>query len=171
MKIFEQTWSDFLERPDAWDRDVAPPVRRPGALLGRWRLDPDHSLLDLSGPGREVRSAELYVTKDDGEGLAWTLVHEDGQGVLSMEVADAPIDGAVSRAIIDGRFATLRLRLEAADSIAVMVGPKAAPLRMQRLKLIAPETLVVHDVFSRASPFRGETLVFARASNYPRDVS
>jgi hypothetical protein len=152
------------ERPPAAKR------QRPGPFAGRWRLDLRHSLVDLPSQDQGLRSAELNITKDDGEGLAWTLVHEDGQGILSIQCADAPMDGTPSRSVVDGRFITLRLRRETPSSVAILTGPKTAPRRTQRLTLITSEILAIHDV-PGDGPFHGETWTFVRASTYPRDVS
>ena len=169
---FNNPWSEFLAAGGLRDRPVA--GERPanaGLFAGRWRLDLRHSLIELSSPDHGLRTAELNVTKDDGEGLAWTLVHEDGQGILSIQCADAPMDGTPSRCVVDGRFVMLRLRRETPSSVAILTGPKASPRRMQRLTLITPEILAIHDVPERATPFLGETWTFVRASAYPRDVS
>jgi hypothetical protein len=141
-----------------------------GIFSGRWRLDTCRSGLGYDARG-DLRTAELDITKDDGDGLAWTLVHEDGQGLISLQVVDGPLDGTPSRCVVDGQFVNIRLRRESPFRIAILTGPMTAPQRIQRLQLINPEMLVLRDLVDLSSPSRADPWVFVRASVYPRNIT
>lgn len=145
----------------------APPAAPKGPLGvgGHWTLDVARSRFDEALTGVAPLSGELNITKDDGKAIAWTLVEEDDEGVAAIQFAEAGLDGAPTRAVVNLAFVTLSVERTGASSIVVKTAdrPGGQPSRQaMRVALTAPDTILVEqDVDGKPGP-PDQTLVFVR---------
>ncbi|MBO9708061.1 MAG: hypothetical protein J7521_07605 [Caulobacter sp.] len=162
----------FRTARQAQERLVPPDPTPPRAtrFRGRWLLNVGRSSLGDWGGNPDQRAAELNITRSDGAGLAWTLIHEDVEDVLSVLVADAPTDGSPTRAVLDERFVTMRVQAVGEDCFLMLVGPSRGPRMIRRLCLVDEDTLTLNDILDLDRPYEDETLVFERVSDYARVV-
>lgn len=134
----------------------------PLGVSGKWMLDLSRSHFNEALTGAAPLSGELDITKDDGRFIAWTLVEEDDEGVAAIQFADAGLDGAPTRAVVNFNFVTLSVERTGQSSVAVMTHGETGRRQTMRVGLTAPDTLLIEqDVDGKPGP-PDQTLIFVR---------
>ncbi|AYV46743.1 hypothetical protein CFHF_25830 [Caulobacter flavus] len=138
------------------------PATGPLGVAGKWTLDLSRSRFNEALTGAAPISGELDVTKDDGKAIAWTLVEEDDEGVAAIQFADAPLDGAPTRAVVNFNFVTLSVERTGPSSVAVMTHGQTGRRQSMRVGVTAPDTILVEqDIDGKPGP-PDQSLVFVR---------
>lgn len=138
------------------------PATGPLGVAGKWTLDLARSRFNEALTGAAPISGELDITKDDGKAIAWTLVEEDDEGVAAIQFADAPLDGAPTRAVVNFNFVTLSVERTGPSSVAVMTHGQTGRRQSMRVGVTAPDTILVEqDIDGKPGP-PDQSLVFVR---------
>jgi hypothetical protein len=140
---------------------LAEPAKPLGAL-GRWTLDLAESRFDEALTGDAPTAAELDVTKDDGAALAWTLVEEDAQGVAAIQFADAPLNGQVTRAVVNWAQVSIRVTRLGDHGVLVVTEGQSGRAQSMKVWMADPVTLrIEQDVDGLPGP-PDQALTFRR---------
>ncbi len=134
----------------------------PIGALGRWSLDLSASRFNESLTGAPPKSAELDVTKDDGEMLAWTLVEDDSEGVAAIQFADAKLDGTPSRAVVNMVAVRISVTRDDAKGVTVLTQGQTGRRQSMKVWLADVDTIKIEqDVDGQPGP-PDQTLTFRR---------
>ena len=134
----------------------------PIGALGRWTLDLSTSRFNEALTGAAPTTAELDITKDDGAMLAWTLVENDPDGVAAIQFADAKLDGAPSRAVVNMVAVKISVTREGAHGVNVVTRGESGRRQSMKVWLADPDTIKIEqDVNGQPGP-PDQALTFRR---------
>ena len=140
---------------------TAPPHAPLGAA-GRWTIDLAASRFNEPLTGPAPLRAEVDITKDDGVHLAWTLIEEDEEGLAAIQFADAPLDGAPTRAVVNGQIVMISVTRDGPSGITAVTSNRTGRKQSMRVWLSDPDTLrVEQDVDGQPGP-PDQSLTFRR---------
>lgn len=126
--------------PAAMARQAAPI-----GALGRWELDLSASRFNEALTGAAPTAAELDITKDDGATLAWTLVEEDADGLAAIQFADAPLDGRLSRAVVNMTLVNISVNRDGPHSVIAVTHGQSGRKQSMKVWLADPDTIKVEQ--------------------------
>lgn len=143
---------------------AAPAFAQSGPLgaIGLWKIDLAASHFNEALTGPAPLSAEIDVTKDDGKSLAWTLIEEDESGLAAIQFADAPLDGAPTKAVVNTQIVTISVHRDGQHGITAVTSNKTGRKQSMKVWLVDANTLKVEqDVDGQPGP-PDQSLVFKR---------
>jgi hypothetical protein len=144
---------------------ASPALAQTGPLgaAGRWTIDLKASRFNEALTGPAPLAAEIDVTKDDGKSLAWTLIEEDEDGLAAIQFADAPLDGAPTKAVVNTQIVMISVKRDGQGGVAAVTSNRTGRKQSMRVWLADPDTLrVEQDVDGQPGP-PDQSLVFKRA--------
>ena len=135
----------------------------PLGAAGLWKLDPAASRFNEALTGPAPLNAEIDVTKDDGQSLAWTLLEEDEAGLAAIQFADAPLDGTPTKAVVNTQIVMISVRREGASGVSAVTSNRTGRKQSMRVWLSDPNTLMIEqDIDGQPGP-PDQSLTFRRA--------
>jgi len=144
---------------------AGPALAQSGPLgaIGLWKIDLAASHFNEALTGPAPLSAELDVTKDDGKSLAWTLIEEDESGLAAIQFADAPLDGAPTKAVVNTQVVMISVHRDGQSGITAVTSNKTGRKQSMKVWLVDSNTLrVEQDVDGQPGP-PDQSLTFKRA--------
>lgn len=142
----------------------APAQAQTGPLgaIGLWKIDLAASRFNEALTGPAPLRAELDVTKDDGKSLAWTLLEEDESGLAAIQFADAPLDGAPTKAVVNTQIVMISVRRDGQSGVTAVTSNGSGRKQSMKVWLVDPDTLKVEqDVDGKPGP-PDQSLTFKR---------
>jgi len=135
----------------------------PMGVAGRWAIDLSRSTFNTALTGPPPLSGELDVTLDDGKSLAWTLIEEDESGVAAFQFANAVLDGAPTRAVVNLNRVTISVQRVGQSAVTVTThGNTGARHQSMKVTRTDPATLLVEqDIDGQPGP-PDQTLILTR---------
>lgn len=143
---------------------ASPPLAQDAPLgaAGRWTIDLSASRFNEALTGPAPRSAEVDITRDDGQSLAWTLIEEDEEGLAAIQFAHARLDGTPARAVVNTQIVTISVTRDGPASVVAVTTNKTGRKQSMRVWLADPDTLrVEQDVDGQPGP-PDQALTFRR---------
>ncbi len=134
----------------------------PLGALGLWTIDLKASHFNEALTGPAPLSAEIDITKDDGQSLAWTLIEEDESGLAAIQFADAPLDGTPTKAVVNTQIVMISVHRDSQSGITAVTSNKTGRKQSMKVWLVDRNTLKVEqDVDGQPGP-PDQSLVFKR---------
>ena len=143
---------------------AAPALAQTGPLgaIGRWKIDLAASRFNEALTGPAPLSAEVDITKDDGKSLAWTLIEEDESGLAAIQFADAPLDGAPTKAVVNTQIVMISVRRDGKSGVTAVTSNRSGRKQSMKVWLVDDDTLKVEqDVDGLPGP-PDQSLTFKR---------
>ncbi|MET3667143.1 hypothetical protein [Caulobacter sp. 1776] len=134
----------------------------PLGAAGRWTIDLKASTFNEALTGPAPLAAEVDVTKDDGRSLAWTLIEEDDEGLAAIQFADAPLDGATTKAVVNTQIVMISVKRDGQNGVTAVTSNNSGRKQTMKVWLADPDTLrVEQDVDGVPGP-PDQSLTFRR---------
>ncbi len=143
---------------------TTPALAQSGPLgaAGLWKIDLAASHFNEALTGPAPLSAEIDITKDDGKSLAWTLIEEDESGLAAIQFADAPLDGAPTKAVVNTQIVMISVHRDGQHGVTAVTSNKTGRKQSMKVWLVDANTLKVEQDVDGVPGPPDQSLVFKR---------